>query len=189
MPSWRNCLREPRAGKANDRPGAGADKRQENGMTRADLLGRLLVAAQFALLAWLIWPLTAQRWSLPALALLACAIGARPVDARPQPARQFQYPPRTQVLGAAGDQRPLPVYAQSHVFRRCCCSPRPKSSPIAMHGRFFAGSRWPWCCSASRCWRNAACARSTPAMPNMQERYVGSFRDCSDRDGTPAGMV
>jgi len=43
-------------------------------MTRAGLLGRLLVAAQFALLAWLIWPLTAQRWSLPALALLACAI-------------------------------------------------------------------------------------------------------------------
>jgi len=43
-------------------------------MTRAGLLGRLLVAAQFALLAWLIWPFTAQLWSLPALALLACAI-------------------------------------------------------------------------------------------------------------------
>ncbi len=42
-------------------------------MTRPDLIGRMLVAAQFALLAWLIWPLTPQRWSLPALALLACA--------------------------------------------------------------------------------------------------------------------
>jgi len=44
-------------------------------MTRPDLLGRILVAAQFALIAWLIWPLTPQRWSLPALALLACAAG------------------------------------------------------------------------------------------------------------------
>ena len=43
-------------------------------MTRPDLIGRLLVTAQFALLAWLIWPLTPQRWSLPALALLACAV-------------------------------------------------------------------------------------------------------------------
>ncbi len=43
-------------------------------MTRVALTGRLLVAAQFALLAWLIWPLTAQAWSLPALALLACAL-------------------------------------------------------------------------------------------------------------------
>lgn len=42
-------------------------------MTRVDAAGRLLVAAQFALLAWLIWPLTPQAWSLPALALLACA--------------------------------------------------------------------------------------------------------------------
>ena len=44
-------------------------------MTRPDLIGRLLVAAQFALLAWLIWPLTPQAWSLPALALLLCAAG------------------------------------------------------------------------------------------------------------------
>jgi len=29
-------------------------------MTRPDLIGRLLVAAQFALLAWLIWPLTPE---------------------------------------------------------------------------------------------------------------------------------
>ena len=43
-------------------------------MTRPDLIGRLLVAAQFALIAWLIWPLSPQRWSLPALALLACAV-------------------------------------------------------------------------------------------------------------------
>jgi protein-S-isoprenylcysteine O-methyltransferase Ste14 len=42
-------------------------------MTRPDMIGRLLVAAQFALLAWLIWPLTPQRWSLPALILAACA--------------------------------------------------------------------------------------------------------------------
>ena len=42
-------------------------------MSRVAVMGRLLVAAQFALLAWLIWPLTAQVWSLPALALLACA--------------------------------------------------------------------------------------------------------------------
>jgi protein-S-isoprenylcysteine O-methyltransferase Ste14 len=44
-------------------------------MTRPDLIGRMLVAAQFALIAWLIWPLTPQRWSLPALALIACAAG------------------------------------------------------------------------------------------------------------------
>jgi protein-S-isoprenylcysteine O-methyltransferase Ste14 len=43
-------------------------------MTRPDLIGRLLVVAQFALIAWLIWPLTPQRWSLPALALLGCAL-------------------------------------------------------------------------------------------------------------------
>ncbi len=42
-------------------------------MTRRDLFGRLLVAAQFALLAWLIWPLTPQRWSLSALTLAACS--------------------------------------------------------------------------------------------------------------------
>jgi hypothetical protein len=29
-------------------------------MTRPELVGRLLVVAQFALLAWLIWPLTPQ---------------------------------------------------------------------------------------------------------------------------------
>ena len=44
-------------------------------MTRPDLIGRSLVVAQFALIGWLIWPLTPQRWSLPALALLACAAG------------------------------------------------------------------------------------------------------------------
>jgi protein-S-isoprenylcysteine O-methyltransferase Ste14 len=44
-------------------------------MTRADLIGRLLVAAQFALLVWLIWPLTPQTWSPPALLLVACAAG------------------------------------------------------------------------------------------------------------------
>ena len=44
-------------------------------MTRPDFIGRLLVAAQFALLAWLIWPLTPQRWSLPALLLVGCAAG------------------------------------------------------------------------------------------------------------------
>ena len=43
-------------------------------MTRVAVAGRLLVAAQFALLAWLIWPLTPQTWSLPALALLGCAV-------------------------------------------------------------------------------------------------------------------
>ena len=47
-------------------------------MTRADLIGRSLVAVQFALIAWLIWPLTPQRWSLPALLLVGCsaALGA-----------------------------------------------------------------------------------------------------------------
>lgn len=44
-------------------------------MTRPDLIGRSLVVAQFALIAWLIWPLTPQRWSLPALTLVACAAG------------------------------------------------------------------------------------------------------------------
>ena len=44
-------------------------------MTRPDLIGRSLVVAQFALIGWLIWPLTPQRWSLPALALVACAAG------------------------------------------------------------------------------------------------------------------
>lgn len=44
-------------------------------MTRPDLAGRFLVVAQFALIGWLIWPLTPQRWSLPALALVACAAG------------------------------------------------------------------------------------------------------------------
>ncbi len=44
-------------------------------MTRPDLIGRLLVATQFALLAWLIWPLTPQRWSLAALLLVGCAAG------------------------------------------------------------------------------------------------------------------
>jgi protein-S-isoprenylcysteine O-methyltransferase Ste14 len=44
-------------------------------MTRPDLIGRLLVAVQFALLAWLIWPVTPQRWSPPALGLVGCAAG------------------------------------------------------------------------------------------------------------------
>ena len=43
-------------------------------MSRFAIAGRLLVAAQFALIGWLIWPLTPQVWSLPALALLACAV-------------------------------------------------------------------------------------------------------------------
>jgi protein-S-isoprenylcysteine O-methyltransferase Ste14 len=43
-------------------------------MARPDLIGRFLVAAQFALLGWLIWPLTPQAWSLPALTLLGCAV-------------------------------------------------------------------------------------------------------------------
>ena len=43
-------------------------------MTRVAAAGRLLVAAQFALIAWLIWPLTPQAWTLPALALLGCAV-------------------------------------------------------------------------------------------------------------------
>ena len=37
--------------------------------------GRVLVAAQFALIGWLIWPFTPQAWSLPALALLGAAVG------------------------------------------------------------------------------------------------------------------
>ncbi len=43
-------------------------------MTRVAIAGRLLVAAQFALIGWLIWPLTPQQWSPPALALLAGAV-------------------------------------------------------------------------------------------------------------------
>lgn len=43
-------------------------------MSRYALAGRLLVAAQFALIGWLIWPLTPQLWSPPALALLAASI-------------------------------------------------------------------------------------------------------------------
>jgi len=43
-------------------------------MNRPGLIGRSLVAAQFALIAWLIWPLTPQQWSPPALALLACSV-------------------------------------------------------------------------------------------------------------------
>ena len=43
-------------------------------MSRFAIAGRLLVAAQFALIAWLIWPFSAQIWSLPAFALLACAL-------------------------------------------------------------------------------------------------------------------
>ena len=36
--------------------------------------GRGLVAAQFALIAWLIWPFTPQVWTLPAMVLLAAAL-------------------------------------------------------------------------------------------------------------------
>ncbi len=43
-------------------------------MSRVAVAGRLLVAVQFALIGWLIWPLTAQIWSPPALALLGCAV-------------------------------------------------------------------------------------------------------------------
>ena len=43
-------------------------------MSRVAVAGRLLVAVQFALIGWLIWPLTTQAWSLPALALLGCAV-------------------------------------------------------------------------------------------------------------------
>ena len=51
-------------------------------MKNIALAGRLLVAAQFALIAWLIWPLTPQAWSLPALALAVCAalLGAWTLD-------------------------------------------------------------------------------------------------------------
>ncbi len=43
-------------------------------MSRFAIAGRALVAAQFALIGWLIWPLTPQAWSLAALALLAGAV-------------------------------------------------------------------------------------------------------------------
>jgi protein-S-isoprenylcysteine O-methyltransferase Ste14 len=43
-------------------------------MSRIAAAGRVLVAAQFALIGWLIWPLTPQAWSAPALALLAGAV-------------------------------------------------------------------------------------------------------------------
>ena len=43
-------------------------------MTRLDLIGRFLVATQFALIAWLVWPLTAQAWSPLALVLLGCSV-------------------------------------------------------------------------------------------------------------------
>jgi protein-S-isoprenylcysteine O-methyltransferase Ste14 len=35
----------------------------------------MLVGAQFALIAWLVWPLTPQTWSLPALLLVGSAAG------------------------------------------------------------------------------------------------------------------
>lgn len=43
-------------------------------MNRFAIAGRVLVAAQFALIGWLIWPLTPQAWSPPALVLLGCAV-------------------------------------------------------------------------------------------------------------------
>ena len=55
-------------------PGARPEPKRNDIMTRIAIGGRLLVVAQFTLLAWLIWPLTAQAWSLPALALLGCAL-------------------------------------------------------------------------------------------------------------------
>ena len=44
-------------------------------MNRVAVTGQLLVATQFALIGWLIWPLTPQTWSLPALLLVGCAAG------------------------------------------------------------------------------------------------------------------
>jgi protein-S-isoprenylcysteine O-methyltransferase Ste14 len=38
------------------------------------LAGQFLVAAQFALILWLIWPFTAQHWSPIALALVGAAV-------------------------------------------------------------------------------------------------------------------
>ena len=43
-------------------------------MTGIAAAGRGLVVAQFALIAWLIWPFTSQSWSPLPLALLACAV-------------------------------------------------------------------------------------------------------------------
>ena len=43
-------------------------------MTHSATTGRLLVGAQFALLAWLVWPLTPQAWSPRGLALLGCSL-------------------------------------------------------------------------------------------------------------------
>lgn len=43
-------------------------------MKRIALAGVLLVAAQFALILWLLWPFTPQHWSPPALALVGTAI-------------------------------------------------------------------------------------------------------------------
>jgi len=51
-------------------------------MTNIALSGRLLVVAQFALIGWLIWPMTPQVWSFPALGLVVCAalLGAWTLD-------------------------------------------------------------------------------------------------------------
>jgi protein-S-isoprenylcysteine O-methyltransferase Ste14 len=43
-------------------------------MNKLRLQGMLLVAAQFALIAWLVWPFTPQAWSLPALVLAGAAL-------------------------------------------------------------------------------------------------------------------
>ena len=43
-------------------------------MSRFALAGRVLVAMQFALIGWLIWPLTAQVWTPSGLALLASSV-------------------------------------------------------------------------------------------------------------------
>jgi len=40
----------------------------------AGMKGRLLVAAQFALIAWLIWPFTPQVWSSLALVMLVSSV-------------------------------------------------------------------------------------------------------------------
>src|ERR1017187_3897576 len=68
-------------------------------MPRDAVAGRLLVAAQFALIAWLIWPLTPQTWSLPALALLGCAAGLGVWGPAPKRAGNFNIRPEPKASG------------------------------------------------------------------------------------------
>ncbi len=42
-------------------------------VSRTALAGRILVALQFALLAWLVWPTRAPTWSIAAFALFLCS--------------------------------------------------------------------------------------------------------------------